>query len=102
MTKKPINFWDDYLNTRLSWAESTGARAQKKKTPNRVTTDGRKLPRNIYKLGDKEKYKALVERVMGMKKVLHYVGIYDTVEEAIEAQLIWIKLNERRRSRIDL
>lgn len=100
--KNPNNFFDDYFKIRLIWDAPTGARAQTTRKINRIIKDATGLPKNVFKVTGQKKYRTIGEIKVGDKKELKYIGIYDTIEEALEAQLIWEKLNERRRSRIDL
>lgn len=100
--KNPNNFFDDYFKTRLIWEAPTGARAQTKRKTNSIIKDAIGLPKNVFKITGQQKYRTLGEIKVGENKEIKYIGIYDTIEEALEAQLIWEKLNERRRSRIDL
>ncbi len=102
MSKKPTNFWDDYLNIRLKWSESSETKAKNRKKPDRLTKDGETIPKNIFRIGGQEKYRALAMCYVAGKKQLHHVGIFDSIEEAVEAQLMWKKLHATRRRRIDL
>lgn len=99
---KTINFYDDYFNIRLIWPASLGEKAPKKRKFNRFTNDGEQIPKNIFKIGDKEKYKTFVERQIGDKKDREYIGTFNSVDEALEAQSIWKSIYGKRRSRIDL
>lgn len=98
MSKKPTNFWDDYLNIRIKWEESSATKAKNRKKPDRLTEDGTKIPKNVFKVGGHGKYKAIAVSRKGGERVVSHIGVFDSIEEAVKAQFVWKKAQQNRRA----